>query len=681
MPSRRLRDLPLPVKLSGLLSALLLAISVFMLLYFPGQMSKVGQAWAERRAIGMSNFIASAIAPALEFDDPTSAQALVDHLSGTYDARYGVVLNSDGQVWVAWKKEAAPGLAKVALATARTTIRGDTLDVVTPIQGLGGSTGTLLVGFSLADLQAEVRHNREAVALVALLMFVLALAASSAVGTYLVRPIRDLTRVAAAIVAAGDLTQEIRIDSRDEVGMLAESFRQLVQKLRTIPESLRDLVDSVVTVVDTVAETARDVAAGADVVDHRSRESTARMEVMLGGLRGIAGNVEVLQTSAEQSTKSNLEMVALHDAVAPQVVGMTASVNATSGSIQEMSSSIHQVSDNIERLNSSIEETSLTMNEMDASIRAVEANAKKAVSLSSVVAENATSSVESVRLTLDGIEKIRTSSALVSETIRSLGGRISHIGKILGVINDVADQTKLLALNAAIIAAHSGESGRAFGVVADEIKQLAKRVGTSTAEIGTLISTIQGESEKAVAAVDVGMNSVAEGVVLGRATAESLTRISQSVHESTAMIEAIADATVEQARSSSQVTSALRSITDASQKIHTVSRSQSRSSEEIALRAGEMQKATRHVEVSAGEQRKRSQQIATSMGSISDMVRNLNTVQQEQTRGAEQVVHAFRSVQDVASGQSSSVHRLEQALASLKGTAEGLRKAVRQFRV
>ena len=90
----RLRDLPLPVKLGALLSTLLLAISIFMLVYFPAQMSNVGQEWAERRAIGMSKFIASAIAPALEFDDAVGAQALIDHLAGTSDAIYGVLVCS-----------------------------------------------------------------------------------------------------------------------------------------------------------------------------------------------------------------------------------------------------------------------------------------------------------------------------------------------------------------------------------------------------------------------------------------------------------------------------------------------------------------------------------------------------------------------------------------------------------
>ena len=681
MPVRRLRDWSLPAKLGGTVTVLLLTISLFMLLWVPAQMSRVGETWAERRAVGMARFLANSVAPALEFDDAVGAQTIVDHLDGTPDALYGVVLGTDGKLWVSWKEEAAPSQSTRASADTVTSVRGDVLDVVTPVKARGGTSGTLLVGFSLAGLKAEVAENRQAVAVIALIMFLVALGVSIVVGTFLVRPIRDLTRITANIVSAGDLTQEIRIESADEVGVLAESFRQLVHKLRAIPASLGGLVDSVVAVVDKVTKTTQAVASGSEVVDSRARESTELIEVMLAGLRGVADSIEVLHTSAEQCTSSNLEVGALNDEVATQVAGMAKAVDGTSAAIAQMSAWTRQVSDNIEGLNSSIEETSTTMNEIDVSIRQVEANAKKAADLSAVAATNASTGVESVQKTLDGIEKIRASSATVSETIRSLGDRISHIGKILGVINDVADQTNLLALNAAIIAAQAGEKGRAFAVVADEIKELASRVGASTSEIASLIKTIQNESDRAVAAVDRGMSSVADGVALGHATAEALGRISGSVHEATAMIKAIANTTVEQARSSSQVTVALHRIADSSQQIHSVSQSQAKSSEQITASAGEMQKATQHVEVSTAEQRKRSHQIARAMQSVSEMVRNLNTVQKDQTQSAEQVVSAFRSVQEVVSGQTGSVHQLEQGLAGLKSSAEGLRNAVRQFRV
>src|ERR1041384_5551262 len=96
------------------------------------------------------------------------------------------------------------------------------------------------------------------------------------------------------------------------------------------------------------------------------------------------------------------------------------------------------------------------------------------------------------------------SSRTAGDVIRQLGERIAAIGNILNVIDDVAEQTSLLALNAAIIAAQAGEHGRGFAVVADEIKDLAERTGASTKEIAELIRSVQDESRNAVAAMKIG---------------------------------------------------------------------------------------------------------------------------------------------------------------------------------
>ena len=112
-----------------------------------------------------------------------------------------------------------------------------------------------------------------------------------------------------------------------------------------------------------------------------------------------------------------------------------------------------------------------------------------------------------VRQTIEGMNEIREATETAEQVIKSLGRRTKEIGAIVDVIDDVADETNLLALNAAIIAAQAGEHGRAFSVVADEIKDLADRVLASTKEIGTLISAVQEESGNAIGAIEKGTRS------------------------------------------------------------------------------------------------------------------------------------------------------------------------------
>ncbi len=144
------------------------------------------------------------------------------------------------------------------------------------------------------------------------------------------------------------------------------------------------------------------------------------------------------------------------------------------------------------------------MQEMAATVAEVSENSNKAAAASQQAAEMAREGGKVVEETLS---RMRTISASVSDTARKvqeLGKRSDEIGRISGVIDDIADQTNLLALNAAIEAARAGEQGRGFAVVADEVRKLAERTGNATKEIAGMIRNIQAETKTAVAAMRAG---------------------------------------------------------------------------------------------------------------------------------------------------------------------------------
>ena len=135
---------------------------------------------------------------------------------------------------------------------------------------------------------------------------------------------------------------------------------------------------------------------------------------------------------------------------------------------------------------------------------------------------------ERVRETIQGMEEIRTATSAAQGVIRGLSDRVASIGTILGVIDDVADETNLLALNAAIIAAQAGEQGRAFSVVADEIKELADRVLENTQEIGSLIRGVQaGEPQRRARPWSGARDRVQSGVSLAAEAGVALDEITR----------------------------------------------------------------------------------------------------------------------------------------------------------
>ncbi len=135
----------------------------------------------------------------------------------------------------------------------------------------------------------------------------------------------------------------------------------------------------------------------------------------------------------------------------------------------------------------------------------------------------------------------------------ALGDRSKQIGEIVSVIKDIADQTNLLALNAAIEAARAGEQGRGFAVVADEVRKLAEKTAHSTSEIGGMINAIQAETEKAVVSMGEGTKKVKVGVELANQAGEGLHKIVDSVNGLQTMVQQIASATEEMSTVSEQI--------------------------------------------------------------------------------------------------------------------------------
>src|SRR5690625_4787514 len=169
-----------------------------------------------------------------------------------------------------------------------------------------------------------------------------------------------------------------------------------------------------------------------------------------------------------------------------------------------------------------------------------------------------------VEQTVSKIRQIAEVVRMSTETVTRLGDSSEQIGAIVSVINDIADQTNLLALNAAIEAARAGEQGRGFAVVADEVRKLAERTSDATKEIATMIKTIQTETQAAVRAMDQGNTEVAAGIELADRAGESLQRVVEGSRNTVDMITMIAAASEEQSATSEQISRSVEMISSVS---------------------------------------------------------------------------------------------------------------------
>ncbi len=463
----------------------------------------------------------------------------------------------------------------------------------------------------------------------------------------------------------GRRVREFELARDDSERKAREVLENLEKMQRRFIETRRHVEDAEHVVADHVDK----LSAGFGEQMAAVEQTINSMQEISAALHQIAQHVEALASNAEESSSSILEMTATNDEVAENMANLANSVRETVSSIEEMTYSIKEVARNVDALSLTAEETSSSMNEMDVSIDQVQSNANETARLSEEVAVDAEKGAEAILKTIDEINRIKETSSEAVQVISNLGTRIEAIGDILNVIDDVAEQTNLLALNAAIIAAQAGEHGKGFAVVADEIKDLAERAGASTKEIAELIKTIQAESKKGIAAVQLGAATVDRGVEVSAEAERALKKILSSSQKSTSMVRAIARATVEQAKGSKQVTDAIGRIAETVQQIAAATAEQARGSELIMKSAEKMRLITQHVERSSQEQARGGRQISQAIENISGMVNELHQSQRAQARGSEQTLNAARRIHELTRNYEGHLRELSRAAERLRNAA------------
>jgi methyl-accepting chemotaxis protein len=227
---------------------------------------------------------------------------------------------------------------------------------------------------------------------------------------------------------------------------------------------------------------------------------------------------------------------------------------------EEISSSATQSSQGAETQKDQTNQVATAMQEMSSTVLQVSENSNKAAESAKRSGEMAREGGHIVSETVKVIENLATSTRDTAVKIGELGKSSDQIGQIVGVIDDIADQTNLLALNAAIEAARAGEQGRGFAVVADEVRKLAERTTQATKEIAQMIKTIQEETRRAVDAMEAGTKAVESGVDSATKAGDSLEEIIHSSEQVGEMIMHIATAATEQSSATEQVNSNMDQI-------------------------------------------------------------------------------------------------------------------------
>ncbi len=533
---------------------------------------------------------------------------------------------------------------------------------------------------SLSEI-ATLSHN--AATMTTFIMFIAVLtgiALTYLIASHILNPIRRLMEGTSSL-AAGDLTKEVHIDSGDEIGTLARSFNHMTQSLRQMLNKVAATFASLSDASVNLTRIAESVARGSSETAKTIETSYRLVDDMQMTIQDVTKNMQDFSRTTEEIESWILEMSTSISEAASNAEALSTSVNDTTSSIHEMSSSISQVAGHVGSLLEQQTAASSSIAEINNAIKEVETITRASASLTEKVSKiTAEDGMQSVGKAMQGIVAIRDHVNQSVEVIRSLGSTVENIGKIVKVIDDIADKTKLLSLNASILAAQSGEQGKGFTVVAEEIGGLSESTIRSTKEIADLVNATRKESKKAVESMFESSQITDEGVSLVKKVEQILAEINKSAASSSALAQQIARSGGEQAKGANLVYESIQDVTARCENINRATSEQAKGIGLIVKAAEDMKEISYVSKRATDEQALSSKKVAEAMEGAVAKSRDILGAIEKNSADHGLLTKSIDDIQNISKNNLEAAARLNDTVNSLAYQAKLLKDELSKFK-
>ncbi|MDY6833860.1 MAG: HAMP domain-containing methyl-accepting chemotaxis protein [Chloroflexota bacterium] len=449
-------------------------------------------------------------------------------------------------------------------------------------------------------------------------------------GKYLSVHIGRIAATVEAIARDGDLSGDLAKEREDDVGILVDSVNVMLGALMEYTVMAESIASGDLTVrVDPKSE--RDLLGNAFAEMLNSLKSAVTRLSMSSKELDMASYR--LAETAKQAGGATSQVANASQEIAKGAGDQARHAQDTTKSVEQLSGVIFNISKGAEAQADGVMKASSSISDMSVAIELLSENAAAAAEGSQKAAKAAGEGVSVTQETVDGMKEIMSTVEVVGGKVMELGQRSIEIGKIIGVIEDIAAQTNLLALNAAIEAARAGEQGRGFAVVSDEVRKLAERTASATKEIAELIGNVQNGVASAVRAMEEGTGQVQEGYRLASEAGEALEEIQKASNVVSGQIEQITTRADQVGSCTSELVRIIDSVSAVTEQNSAATGDMSASASQVSMSVNvvtgvieENTAAAEEVSASAEEMNAEVIEIVASADMLREMADNLQSL-------------------------------------------------------
>ncbi len=557
-----------------------------------------------------------------------------------------------------------------------------TMTIKTPVVVAGEKIGEVVINYSAKSINESISRSMILLSLYQGIMLL-------CVGVVMVflfnrdikRPVSEINTTIEKITT-GDLLTVVPDLGENEIGGIAKGISFLEERLSMIISKLNSTAVNVSMAIKQVNVLYRNVTDGITKQSLAVKDIIKSIHTANKSQSEIIGNTEKLSSFSTENVSSLLEMKATAEEIASNTHRLYKATEDSYSVVVEMAQAAKAVSMNSNEIASAVEDTSASIEEVGASIKEVEEHASESSKLAEKVKEiTSDTGMLSVVNAVEGMNNISDEVKKSAEIIQRLGTRSTDIEKVLSVIRDVTEQTNLLSLNAAILAAQAGEYGKSFSVVADEIRALSERTASSTREIAGIVKTIQRDIKDAVRSIDTANSKVEEGNTLVLGVGDALKDILTASEHSTEMTKAIERATEEQALGLRQISAAIEEIR---KMMHSVTKSASEQEKALSHLldgVGEVKEVADISKRGTEEQAIGTKIISKNLELANDRIIQINQSGMNQKKLNDDIVAAMEQINNIGTSTVKDMEEVSRSLGTLFEEIETLKKEMEVFRV